>query len=689
MTSPLPAQIQLGEFVFDTEQRQLIHAGAVTLLEPKVFDLLCYFIEHPKRFIPLEELHQQVWAGRVVTDTAVRRTISKLRVALGDTDNEAPRYIKTQMKLGYMFIGELQAVSNAAPADTLLLLPSRKWPYGRYFFLGAGIVLVIAVLVYMLSLRQKATLTVSPLASFPGEKIVLTVSPDGRYFSYNAQSQHDKQWRPFLYDSGNGTLVSLDFGFDYADMFSVTSFDTDNSLIAAHNSIQSRSVSLVFYDNTDINTPRESIRADAFEKMLFVHPIDNGRYLINAQKHHSESTHYYVFEKDSKQFNQLSYSKLDKVDDVDARVSPDGIYAAILRRQTRPEYKLSLQLYRLSDAAFISEWSLPGKVSEVPYIGFSWLSNQQLLLSKDNNLYQLDIKTKELEKLDAHGRLGYIQRDAQGQLYAIQYGEKSTEVTKSRWGAAKDILQRYEIKQRILRQDFAETDTWHWQLFQQDSLYSLQRFEPNTGVRELVIADTEGYWLEAQSAESDLLILRKGFQLRLFDRAENAWRELSQPTQHVSYATFSQDNRYIWFNELVGSDWFINQFDLTSNQQQRLVAGFFKLYQWQQNYIGITEQGEIWLLDQQWSRVRQLPVQFNAQYRHHVAIRADNLLVAHLLQTGHWQFDRYNLASGAITQQVNQSLPVETTYSIDSSGTNMLVSSRFDASHDLVKITLH
>ena len=163
---------------------------------------------------------------------------------------------------------------------------------------------------------------------------------------------------------------------------------------------------------------------------------------------------------------------------------------------------------------------------------------------------------------------------------------------------------------------------------------------------------------------------------------------LSQPTQHVSYATFSPDNRYIWFNERVGSEWFINQFDLSSKKQQRLVAGYFQLYQWQQYYIGITEQGDIWLLDQQWSRVRQLPIQFITQYRHYIAIRGDNLFVAHLLQSGHWQFERHNLVSGAMQKNLDESLPVQTIFSIDSTGTNMLVSSRFAASHDLVKITL-
>lgn len=689
MSSQLPTQVKLGDFVFDTVQRQLILAGTVTVLEPKVYDLLCYLLLHSERFVSLAELHQQVWAGRVVTDTAVRRTISKLRVALGDTDSENPRYLKTQMKLGYQLVCENSALPNAElPVMPKQVAVTAKPSVKKRFVVVLMILLAVLIAAYLLLFRNLPAILVTPVLSVPGEKLALNVSPDGRYLSYVAQSSHDKQWQPFLYDSNNGTVSPLEPDIDYSEKFIIPSFDIDGSLIATHNAMQRQDVRLVFYDKTNFNIETESISSDKFEKLLYVQPFDTGRYLINGQKHNSESVHYYVFERNSKQFSQLTFSNLNTVGDVDARVSPDGAYVAVLRQQVSSELKLALQLYRLSDSTFITEWTLPGKQSDAALIGFSWLSNQQLLLSKHSNLYQIDIKNKEVELLEARGQFGYMQRDAQGQLYAIQYGDKRTETMKTRWGAAKDILQRYDFTLPILQQDFAETDYWHWHLVQQDSVYSLHRFEPQSGAREVVIADTEGYRLEAQNAKSGLLILRSGFHLRLFDRNSKTWRDLSQPTQHVSYATFSPDNRYIWFNERVGSEWFINQFDLSSNRQQRLAEGYFKLYQWQQYYIGITAQGDIWLLDQQWSRIQQVPIQFITQYRHHIAIRGDNLFVAHLLQNSHWQFERYNLVSGEMQKKLDESLPIQTIVSIDSTGTNMLVSSRFAASHDLVKITL-
>lgn len=102
-TSPPTKLLQLGHLQLDPVTHQLELEGEWHQLEPKVYQLLSYFIEHQGRVVSLEELHQNVRTGQVVTDTAVRRSISKLRQALGDTDAKNPRFIHSVMKRGYRF----------------------------------------------------------------------------------------------------------------------------------------------------------------------------------------------------------------------------------------------------------------------------------------------------------------------------------------------------------------------------------------------------------------------------------------------------------------------------------------------------------------------------------------------------------------------------------------------------------
>lgn len=101
-------QLIIGEYTFDSMQQSLIKEDNLYTLEPKCMQVLSYLIEQQPRIVSLEELHNNVWENQIVTDTAVRRVISKLRVALNDNDTKNPTYIKSVMKRGYQLIAEVR-----------------------------------------------------------------------------------------------------------------------------------------------------------------------------------------------------------------------------------------------------------------------------------------------------------------------------------------------------------------------------------------------------------------------------------------------------------------------------------------------------------------------------------------------------------------------------------------------------
>jgi DNA-binding winged helix-turn-helix (wHTH) protein len=105
---PSVNQLTIGEYTFDSLQQSLIKEDNLYTLEPKCIQVLSYLIEQQPRIVSLEELHNNVWENQIVTDTAVRRVISKLRVALNDNDTKNPKYIKSVMKRGYQLIAEVK-----------------------------------------------------------------------------------------------------------------------------------------------------------------------------------------------------------------------------------------------------------------------------------------------------------------------------------------------------------------------------------------------------------------------------------------------------------------------------------------------------------------------------------------------------------------------------------------------------
>ena len=78
------ADLRFGEFEIDTAAELLRRDGETVHLEPRIFHLLVYLLEHRDRLVTKQDLNEQVWAGAFVTDNAVDRAVARLRKALGD-----------------------------------------------------------------------------------------------------------------------------------------------------------------------------------------------------------------------------------------------------------------------------------------------------------------------------------------------------------------------------------------------------------------------------------------------------------------------------------------------------------------------------------------------------------------------------------------------------------------------------
>ena len=96
---------------------ELREDGAARSLEPQVFALLAFLVEHRDRLVPKEELFEKLWDGRVVTDSTLTSRIKSARQVLGDS-GKAQRYIKTIHGKGFRFVGGVQVAHS-----TSLVLP--------------------------------------------------------------------------------------------------------------------------------------------------------------------------------------------------------------------------------------------------------------------------------------------------------------------------------------------------------------------------------------------------------------------------------------------------------------------------------------------------------------------------------------------------------------------------------------
>ena len=102
----------------DIERRELKRDGELLNLRPKVFDVLALLIEQHERVVSKDELMNEVWPGRYISETTLSSSIKELRKALGDTGKEQ-QFIKTVHGKGFRFIADItEAQAPDAPDAT-------------------------------------------------------------------------------------------------------------------------------------------------------------------------------------------------------------------------------------------------------------------------------------------------------------------------------------------------------------------------------------------------------------------------------------------------------------------------------------------------------------------------------------------------------------------------------------------
>lgn len=116
---------RFGAFELDEAGRELRLNGREIALQPRIFDLLAYLVQHRDRVVGKEELLAALWPGMIVTEASLQRAVSLARAALRDGGCEEA--IRTYSRQGYRFCQDQNAVQHPSPSvDTPFLDLARQ-----------------------------------------------------------------------------------------------------------------------------------------------------------------------------------------------------------------------------------------------------------------------------------------------------------------------------------------------------------------------------------------------------------------------------------------------------------------------------------------------------------------------------------------------------------------------------------
>lgn len=93
-------RVRFGDFVLDTDRRELLRGSEALHLAPKAFQLLESLVEHRPKAVSQTELQDLLWPNTFVDKSSLHNLIYQIRDVLDDKDQEI---IRTAYGFGFSF----------------------------------------------------------------------------------------------------------------------------------------------------------------------------------------------------------------------------------------------------------------------------------------------------------------------------------------------------------------------------------------------------------------------------------------------------------------------------------------------------------------------------------------------------------------------------------------------------------
>lgn len=177
---------RFDECELDTKRHQLRVGGKLRSVEPQVFDLLRYMAENPDRLISHDELIDNIWAGRIVSDSAVSARISSARSAIGDS-GATQRMIKTVPRRGFQFTAKVVMEKDPSAQEVATNGPQAIEEYQKIRFC-----------------RSSDGTNIAFASTGSGFPLVRA----GHWLTHLEHDWHSPIWRPFLNELGKSFRVT-------------------------------------------------------------------------------------------------------------------------------------------------------------------------------------------------------------------------------------------------------------------------------------------------------------------------------------------------------------------------------------------------------------------------------------------------------------------------------------------------
>lgn len=387
MGAELSNEFRVGDFIANRDLNILIGTESSQSLEPKVMEVLCYFVAHPEQVISRQELMDALWSSQV-SDGAVSRTVGLLRKALHD-NAESPNYIQTIAKKGYRFIATVEPIAlepkDAEQNDKAL----NSQPINRTQT-KLKAVMAIAVSSFIVLYWQYSNRANETALQIGQPQFIQLTNEQG--FEYDPNLSFDEKWLVYrhrqtlneqynIYLKNLQTLQTIQLTDSVEDDRAPT-FSPDKSKVVFTRKAPGKcAIMLLKLDPKGYPVQANSVyRCGAFEHYSNVAWAKDGRSIYFTDRESAEQPyHIHKLHLATGRVEKVTNGLNNYYGDNELSVSPSGKYLAFFRNK----YWGNNQVYILN-----LETGEERKLVELGFLAWniSWTSDERHLLYSDNRI---------------------------------------------------------------------------------------------------------------------------------------------------------------------------------------------------------------------------------------------------------------------------------------------------------------
>jgi DNA-binding winged helix-turn-helix (wHTH) protein len=705
----------------DVEEMLLSHDGTSVVLEPKVLAVLLYLYDNHTHYVTMEDLHNNVWRDRIVSDAAIRRTISKLRT-LFDDDHKNPSYIKSLPTRGYKLVCPVSVIDSCTDRTTLIqdsiknsrhlgdnLISAENISGGnqaslqstysasavsRHRTKGLYLLLITALLLWAtinstlyFSDKKKPhrdkrrAIVTEVIDSLPGEKRALALSPNEQYIAFTGQvgeqsgyqihlkKQNYHEFLPITQDAH--LPLGLAFSADNKTLFYSDYKDGNSSLSK-----------IILTDAATYNSEK-LVQGYVSVGNVFTSP-DLALVYFAGQKLESEPMFIYSYNTETRETKRVTSSTQRYNYDSRGAITPDGKMMAVLRIS---EYD-SINEVRVIDLVN-NNVIYRHQQSEVIY-DIKWLDNENIVMLDEEKLIKINhINDKTSKLIEAPHNLAYLTVKNKEHVLAVNrtppkklFFEQSLPINS---GATQQI---FKLKPDIYFMAYQLDNDYKVILFSKNNINTLAQLNIVTNEITPYIETEHDLSIITSTSSDKLLLIKINQRFALFNSETKELRYITSGEDFIGDATFSEDQKSVLFSVKNYDQWEILNYDITTESITPMFKNFRYIRTHGKNYIlGTPEQELIWKHHKTDEKIK-LNHRLSYEPNTYWYVRGDSIFWSShdLVQTTFHQLDVSDLENPSESKITFDYDKVRSYFSINHDGTAFTYFQRQQGKSDIVSI---